>query len=69
MYVGQNWDLFFLFCVEMILGKTFPIKGKKYSGSYLQSESKVTLFLLRGDSSKTSMCVKKIKVDIDFLAR
>ena len=58
MYVGKN-GTFLSFCVEMILGKTFPIKSKKYSGSYLQSESKVTLLLLRGDSSKTSMCVKK----------
>ena len=57
------WDkigTFFSFlCGNDTWGKVFQSKAKKYSGSYLQSESKVTLFLLRGDSSKTSMCVKK----------
>ena len=69
MYVGKKWDIFIFLCGNDTWGKLFQSKAKKYSGSYLQSESKVTLFLLRGDSSKTSMCVKKVEVDIDFLAR
>ena len=70
MYVGKKWDIFIFLCGNDTWENFSNQKQKKYSGSYLQSESKVTLFLLRGDSSKTSMCVKKkVEVDIDFLAR